>query len=139
MVSEGILSGRFRQGDKLPSSRKLARHLGVPVSHVVAGNGSVELIDLLVRAFLGPGDNAVVSEHAFVRFRQVVDARNRGTRLVPMRDWTHDLVAMAAAIDARTRMRRRLRSGSAGEILPCRPIVRSPMLTSTIVLANVEP
>ena len=29
MVAEGILSGRFKPGDKLPSSRKLARHLGV--------------------------------------------------------------------------------------------------------------
>lgn len=29
MVAEGILSGRFRQGEKLPSSRRLAAHLGV--------------------------------------------------------------------------------------------------------------
>lgn len=29
MVAEGILSGRFRPGEKLPSSRKLASHLGV--------------------------------------------------------------------------------------------------------------
>ncbi|WP_425098129.1 PLP-dependent aminotransferase family protein [Tropicibacter sp. S64] len=29
MVAEGILSGRFRPGEKLPSSRGLARHLGV--------------------------------------------------------------------------------------------------------------
>ncbi|SHH49802.1 PLP-dependent aminotransferase family protein [Marivita hallyeonensis] len=29
MVAEGILSGRFRRGEKLPSSRKLAKHLGV--------------------------------------------------------------------------------------------------------------
>ena len=28
-VAEAILSGRFRPGDKLPSSRKLAKHLGV--------------------------------------------------------------------------------------------------------------
>lgn len=28
-VAEGILSGRFRRGEKLPSSRKLAHHLGV--------------------------------------------------------------------------------------------------------------
>ena len=29
MVAEGILSGRFRRGEKLPSTRKLADHLGV--------------------------------------------------------------------------------------------------------------
>ncbi|MFC6686631.1 MocR-like pyridoxine biosynthesis transcription factor PdxR [Jhaorihella thermophila] len=29
MIAAGILSGRFRVGEKLPSSRKLARHLGV--------------------------------------------------------------------------------------------------------------
>ncbi len=29
MVSEGILSGRFRAGDRMPSSRGLALHLGV--------------------------------------------------------------------------------------------------------------
>ena len=29
MVAEGILSGRFRRGEKLPSSRKLAAHLGI--------------------------------------------------------------------------------------------------------------
>lgn len=29
MVAEGILSGRLRKGEKLPSSRKLASHLGV--------------------------------------------------------------------------------------------------------------
>ncbi len=29
IVSEGVLSGRFRPGDRLPSSRKLATHLGI--------------------------------------------------------------------------------------------------------------
>jgi len=29
MIAEGILSGRFRKREKLPSSRKLAQHLGV--------------------------------------------------------------------------------------------------------------
>ena len=82
----------------------LSRHLDVPVEQILAGNGSVEIIDLVARALLGPGDNAVISEHAFVRFRQIVAAHNHGARLVPMRDWTHDLSAMAAAIDARTRL-----------------------------------
>ena len=29
LVAEGVLSGRFRSGEKLPSSRKLAKHLGI--------------------------------------------------------------------------------------------------------------
>ncbi|MGE5125014.1 MAG: histidinol-phosphate transaminase [Betaproteobacteria bacterium] len=84
--------------------RALSAHLGVPVSHLLAGNGSVEIIDLIARALLGPGDNAVISEHAFVRFRQIVSAHNHGARLVPMREWTHDLSAMARAVDERTRL-----------------------------------
>jgi histidinol-phosphate aminotransferase len=84
--------------------RALAAHLGVDLDHILVGNGSVEIIDLVARAFLGPGDNAVISEHAFVRFRQIVDARNHGARLVPMRDWTHDLPAMGRAVDGRTRL-----------------------------------
>jgi len=82
----------------------LSRKLDVPVSHVLAGNGSVEILDLVARAMLGPGDNAVISEHAFVRFRQIVSAHNHGARLVPMRGFTHDLEAMARAIDERTRL-----------------------------------
>jgi histidinol-phosphate aminotransferase len=82
----------------------LSRKLDVPVSHILAGNGSVEILDLIARAMLGPGDNAVISEHAFVRFRQIVSAHNHGARLVPMRDFTHDLAAMARAIDGRTRL-----------------------------------
>ncbi len=68
------------------------------------GNGSTDLIDLLARAFLGPGDDAVISEQAFARFGQVVRARNGGARLVPMRSATHDLEAMAAAVGPKTRL-----------------------------------
>ncbi len=82
----------------------LGAHLRLPADQVIVGSGSVDVIDLLAKAFLAPGDNAVISEHAFARFRQIVDARNRGSRLVPMREWTHDLEAMARAVDDKTRL-----------------------------------
>jgi histidinol-phosphate aminotransferase len=95
---------RYPDGAATALRAALSTQLRVPPRQVVVGSGSVEIIDLLARTFLGPGDNAVISEHAFARFRQVVDARNRGARLVPMRAWTHDLEAMARAVDARTRL-----------------------------------
>jgi histidinol-phosphate aminotransferase len=82
----------------------LAARLGVEAGQVVVGNGSTDLIDLLARALLGPSHNAVISEGAFARYRQVVRARNGNARLVPMRGRTHDLVAMADAVDDHTRL-----------------------------------
>ena len=95
---------RYPDGPATALRAALARGLGVAEAQVVIGNGSTELIDLFARAFLGPEDNAVISEGAFARFGQVVRARNGNARLVPMRDRTHDLQAMRAAVDARTRL-----------------------------------
>jgi histidinol-phosphate aminotransferase len=95
---------RYPDGPATALRDALARRLGVSPAQVVIGNGSTELIDLFARAFLGPEDNAVISEGAFARFGQVVRARNGRARLVPMRDLTHDLPAMRAAVDERTRL-----------------------------------
>ena len=42
MVAEGILSGRFRRGERLPSSRRLAAHLGV--SRITVTQAYTELV-----------------------------------------------------------------------------------------------
>ena len=95
---------RYPDGPAGTLRAALGRRLGLPPSQVVVGNGSTDLIDLLARSFLGPEDEAVISEAAFARFRQVVNARNGRARLVPMRAWRHDLEAMRAAVGPRTRL-----------------------------------
>jgi histidinol-phosphate aminotransferase len=80
-----------------------ARH-GLRPENVVIGNGSTDLIDLSARAFLGPDDDAVVSEIAFARFRQCVFARNRRARVLPMRDVSQDLPGLCAAAGSSTRL-----------------------------------
>jgi histidinol-phosphate aminotransferase len=93
---------RYPDGGARALRAALAERAGVSPSQVVVGCGSSELIDCLARAMLGPEDAAVVSEAAFPRFLQVVMARNRRARVVPMRDSRHDTRAMAAAArDAR--------------------------------------
>ena len=42
LVAEAILSGRFRPGEKMPSSRKLAKHLSV--SRITVTLASTELL-----------------------------------------------------------------------------------------------
>jgi histidinol-phosphate aminotransferase len=95
---------RYPDGTALTLRGALASRLQVDADRVVVGNGSTDLIDMLTRAYLAPGDNAVIGDRAFSRFRQCTSARNRGARLVPMRGGVHDLEAMLSACDARTRL-----------------------------------
>jgi histidinol-phosphate aminotransferase len=95
---------RYPDGPATALREALALRTGVAPEEVVVGNGSTDLIDLLARASLGPGHNAVVSRGAFARYRQVVAARNGNVREVAMRGFTHDLEAMRAAVDADTRL-----------------------------------
>lgn len=83
----------------------LAERHDLALESVVVGNGSVECIDLVARAFLRPGDEAVVGFPSFPRFQiacQVVGVR---PRVVPHRsDWRIDLDGMREAVTERTRV-----------------------------------
>ena len=61
MIAQGILSGRFRQGEKLPSTRKLAAHLGV--SRITV---TIAYTELLANVYLGSKGRSgyYVSENA---------------------------------------------------------------------------
>jgi len=95
---------RYPDGGGYYVRRKLGEKLGLPIEQIVLGTGSNELIDLLTRIFLSPGDEAVVSELAFIMYRQIVQAVNGTARIVPHRQYAHDLDAMADAVTERTRI-----------------------------------
>jgi histidinol-phosphate aminotransferase len=85
--------------------RRLAEVHGVGEDQVVLGNGSVDVIEMACRTFLGPEDNAVMSAGAFIMCYLATQAVNGNARMVPMADGvTHDLGAMAAAVDERTKL-----------------------------------
>jgi histidinol-phosphate aminotransferase len=71
---------------------------------VIVGNGSDEILGLLARAFLSPGDEAVMADLTFVIYKMEVTAAHGTPVIVPLKDWLHDLSAMADAITGRTRL-----------------------------------
>ncbi|MGD8375594.1 MAG: histidinol-phosphate transaminase [Acidobacteriota bacterium] len=95
---------RYPDGAGFYLRNALAAHCRVPPDHVILGNGSTELVELLARTYLGAEGNAVLSEGAFIMYRIAVMAVNGNVRSVPLRQGTHDLEAMGDAIDASTRL-----------------------------------
>ncbi|MCX6899102.1 MAG: histidinol-phosphate transaminase [Verrucomicrobia bacterium] len=82
----------------------LAKHLGVGAENIVLGNGSNELIEMLFHAFVAPGDEIVCGDRAFVVYKLCAAMFQARAVEVPFRDHTHDLDAMLAACNGRTKI-----------------------------------
>jgi histidinol-phosphate aminotransferase len=95
---------RYPDGGGFYLKQKLAEKLGVGTEQVALGNGSNEILELLARSFLRPGEDAVMSEQAFVIYASVVQAAAGIPRSVPLREFTHDLDAMASVVGKATRL-----------------------------------
>lgn len=82
----------------------IADRFGFSMGNVVLGNGSNEIIELVGHAFLAPGDEIIVSDHAFVVYKLMATLFGADTIEVPESPpFHHDLDAMAEAITPRTK------------------------------------
>jgi histidinol-phosphate aminotransferase len=95
---------RYPDGSAYLLKNALAEHLGVAQNRITIGNGSNDLLELVARVFLQPGDEAIVSRHAFVVYPLVIKAVGAELITVPAKNWAHDLAVMAAAVTDKTRM-----------------------------------
>jgi len=95
---------RYPEGSSHDLRHALARHLQLDPDQIAIGHGSNELIALIGHVFLEPGADIVVADRAFVIYRLVADLFRARTIAVPMRDFTHDLDAMARAVTPHTRL-----------------------------------
>ena len=94
----------YPDGDCFYLKTGVAKKLGVVPEQLIFGNGSNEIIELAVRTFMRPGDEAVMAQQAFVVYQLVVQAVGGISRAVPLRDFVHDLDAIARAITPKTRI-----------------------------------
>lgn len=95
---------RYPDGNGFELKQKLAARCGVSPAQVTLGNGSNDILDLVARAWLAPGLNAVFSQYAFAVYPIATQAVGAQGKVVPAKDHGHDLEAMLAAIDANTRV-----------------------------------
>lgn len=96
---------RYPDGACFVLRARLAERLGVAQDQLVFGCGADEVLELLVKTFLAPGDEVVMPWPSFAMYPIVV----RGMGGVPVRvpldaNLVHDLTAMADAVSDRTKI-----------------------------------
>lgn len=95
---------RYPDASSAALREKLAERAGVPFDAVLCTNGSDECVFLLCVAFLREGDEAVMAEGTFISYlMRTLTMGGRPVR-IPLRNYTHDLPALADAITPHTRL-----------------------------------
>lgn len=95
---------RYPDGNGFVLKQALAQKFAVELAQVTLGNGSNDILELVAKAWLAPGLNAVFSQHAFAVYPIATMAVGAECREIPANNYGHDLPAILAAIDANTRV-----------------------------------
>jgi histidinol-phosphate aminotransferase len=109
VVIEAVMDA-LRDGNLYPNTAwelrdALAGRNRVPADSIMLANGSTEVIDVVVRALIEPGDQAVIQVPTYAYFETQVRLQGGDPVLVPLKpDHAFDPDAMLAAIGDRTKL-----------------------------------
>ena len=95
---------RYPDGGGYYLKDALSDALAVAPDNLVLGNGSNELLDMAARTYMRPGDDAVMAAPSFVVYALAVQSMGCRAVQVPLKEYTHDLSAMLAAVTDKTRV-----------------------------------
>jgi len=96
---------RYPDGACFALRDRLAKKLGVATNQLVFGCGGDEVLELIVKTFLAPGDEVVHPWPSFAMYPIVVKGMGGIPVPVPLRaDFGHDLEGMQSAIGERTKI-----------------------------------
>jgi histidinol-phosphate aminotransferase len=95
---------RYPDGQATLLREAIARRYGLDVSRIVCGSGSDELLGLLARGYLGPGDEAIYTTHGFLVYRIAILTNGATPVVAPERDLKTDVDAILSRVTPRTRV-----------------------------------
>ena len=96
---------RYPDGDANALKEKLAAFHAVTKEQILIGNGSNEVLELLIRTFAGAGDEVIYAQRGFIVYALATQAAGATGIAVPEADGlTHDLDAMSAAVTDRSKL-----------------------------------
>ena len=95
---------RYPDGAATALREAIGAQFGLNPDHIVCGCGSDELFHLIAQAYLGPGDEAIFTEHGFLVYKIVILAAGANPVIVPETDFRADVDAILAHVTPNTRI-----------------------------------
>ncbi len=84
--------------------KKIAKSLKLEPNNIVLGNGSDELIELIIKAFVDEGESVLTSDATFLEYKIISLINARDVVTVPLKYFKIDLDAIKAKINEKTKV-----------------------------------
>jgi histidinol-phosphate aminotransferase len=95
---------RYPDGQATALRTAIGNRYGLDPARIVCGAGSDELLTMLAHAYLGPGDEAIYTQHGFLVYRIAILACGATPVVANETNLTADVDKILAQVTARTRM-----------------------------------
>jgi histidinol-phosphate aminotransferase len=95
---------RYPDSNNFYLKRKLAKSLNVGPDNLILGNGSDELIDIIIKTFVNDDENIITSDTTFLEYEITAAVNNRKVVKVPLRYFKYDLESIRKRIDKKTKL-----------------------------------
>ena len=95
---------RYPDSQSFYLKRKLARFLGVEPTNLILGNGSDELIDIIIKTFVEDDESVITAEGTFLEYEIIASVNGRKVTKVPLRYFKYDLGQIKKNIDRKTKL-----------------------------------
>lgn len=98
------LLNRYPDSQGFYLKNKLARFYRVDPGNIVLGNGSDELIDIIVKTFVEQDESIITADVTFVEYKIISQVQDRAVITVPLRYFKYDLEGIKKKIDKKTKV-----------------------------------
>ncbi|RUM35802.1 MAG: histidinol-phosphate transaminase [Desulfobulbus sp.] len=95
---------RYPDGSSYYLTQAIADWVEAEPEQIVLGNGSNEVIEFLVKAFVLAGDEVITSHPSFLMYQKFVQVRGGKNTVIELNQLEHDLEAIIQATTEKTRL-----------------------------------
>jgi len=115
------ISHIYPDGNHYEIKHALAHFFQIAPEQLTIGNGSENVLEIIIKSYLNKNDEAIISQYAFLVIPILLQSYGINTHVIPAKNWEHDIEQTLTAINEKTKIiflvNPKKRKGKAGNLI----------------------
>lgn len=95
---------RYPEGACFKLRQRLSKKLNIEANNLLFGNGSDEIIDIIIKTFCRPNEEIITADKTFLEYKIIGQQNSRLARTIPLNNLCYDLKEIKKKINIKTKI-----------------------------------